>query len=444
MNLLNARASRQSSAIIPTPSGKFNLCVYRLVLDDGSLVGECGDGGPAYGSEIRVIYVGDLEGATDLMVRVHSECFTGDVLASLRCDCGDQLHMAMRMIHQEGRGMIIYMPQEGRGIGLSEKLKAYNLQDQGRDTVEANLELGHDADLRDYNAAALILKDFGVKSIRLMTNNPDKIDNLRQYGIDISGRVPIICHSNPFNEGYLQTKQQKMNHILGRKNFNPQSGSHPDGVASRPYVTLTYAQSLDGALASGNGNRLILSGEQSMKMTHRLRAENDAILVGIGTVLADDPQLTVRLAQGNNPQPVVLDSQLRLPLDSFLADRHPLKPWVFAAADAPDLKRQELTARGIRVFIVASDADGMLDLGEILKTLSAQGIGSVMVEGGLEVISRFLASGLVDRVVITISPRFTGGKRIPEKGVRGYPELVEVSQFQLGDDIIVGGQVKRP
>jgi len=442
MDLRNVRASRQSSATIPTPSGNFNLCVYRLVLDDGTLVGECGDGGPAYRSEIRVIHVGDLEGAADLMVRVHSECFTGDVLASLRCDCGDQLHMAMRMIHQEGRGMIIYMPQEGRGIGLSEKLKAYNLQDQGRDTVEANLELGHDADLRDYNAAALILKDFGVKSIRLMTNNPDKIDNLRQYGIDISGRVPIICHSNPFNEGYLHTKQQKMNHILGRKSLSPESGHHPSGDASRPYVTLTYAQSLDGALAGGNGHRLILSGEQSMKMTHMLRAENDAILVGIGTVLADDPQLTVRLAQGNNPQPVVLDSQLRIPPESFLADRHPLKPWVFAAADAPDRRRQELPAKGIRVFIVASNADGMLDLGEILMTLSAQGIGSVMVEGGLEVISRFLGSGLVDRVVITINPRFTGGKRIPETGV-GYPELVDVSQFQLGDDIIVGGQVRR-
>jgi 3,4-dihydroxy 2-butanone 4-phosphate synthase/GTP cyclohydrolase II len=443
MDLRDAKALRQSCAGIPTPFGDFQLCVYRLALGDGTLLGDCGQGGPAYGSEIRVIFLGEVEGADGLMVRVHSECFTGEVLASLRCDCGDQLHLAMRMIQEEGRGMIIYLPQEGRGIGLSEKLKAYNLQDRGLDTVEANLELGHDADLRNYGAAALILRDFGIRSIRLMTNNPDKMDSLRRYGIGISDRLPLICDANPFNEKYLRTKRLKMNHILGAQGSPSAADSPRDGRVARPLVTLTYAQSLDGALAGGNGSRLILSGEQALRMTHSLRAENDAILVGIGTVLADDPKLTVRFAQGNDPRPVVLDSRLRIPADSFLASRHPLKPWIIATGAAPEGKRRELAAMGIRVFVVPADRDGRADLAKTLELLAANGIGSVMVEGGLEVIARFLGSGLVDRVVITISPRFTGGRRFPELEGR-VPELVDVSRFQLGEDLVVRGRVKRP
>jgi len=436
MDLGNTKVLKRSCAGIPTQFGEFNLCVYRLV------VAENEDTEAPFGSEIRVVYRGEVAGSERLMVRVHSECFTGEVLASLRCDCGEQLRKALQMISEEGRGMIIYLPQEGRGIGLTEKLNAYNLQDQGLDTVEANLELGYAADLRDYGAAALILRDFGVKSIRLMTNNPDKIDNLRRYGIEIYGRLPIVCVANPFNEGYLRTKHLKMNHLLDTKVPRPAAGVTPRGKSARPYVTLSYAQSLDGALASGNGHRLILSGEQSMSMTHRLRAENDAIMVGIGTVLADDPKLTVRFAQGKDPQPVVLDSLLRIPLDSFLASAHPLRPWIFATAAAPERKRQELSARGIRIFTVTADTDGRVNLERTLETLAENGIASVMVEGGLGVIARFLGSDLIDRVIITISPRFTGGRRIPDLGER-FPELVDVTQFRLGEDIVIKAQVKK-
>lgn len=150
---------------------------------------------------------------------MHSECLTGDTFGSLRCDCGEQRSRAMRQIEKEGRGVFLYMRQEGRGIGLINKLKAYVLQEQGMDTVEANLALGFKDDERDYSAGAMILQDLGIKKLRLMTNNPTKIDGLNEYGLEIVERVPIQMPINPFDKYYMQTKQKKMGHMTTYEEF---------------------------------------------------------------------------------------------------------------------------------------------------------------------------------------------------------------------------------
>ncbi len=157
---------------------------------------------------------GDIQPEDEVLVRVHSECLTGDVFGSLRCDCGEQLHHAMEIIDKEGKGVLLYMRQEGRGIGIEGKLKAYELQDKGKDTVEANLALGYKADLRDYGVGAQILRDIGVRKMRLLTNNPKKIIGLEGYGLDVVARVPIETHPHAKNIHYLKVKKNKLGHML--------------------------------------------------------------------------------------------------------------------------------------------------------------------------------------------------------------------------------------
>jgi len=184
---------------LPTAYGDFTAVGYRSLVDEKHHV---------------AMVKGEISGRDDVLVRVHSECLTGDVFHSLRCDCGDQLASALAVIEAEGSGVLLYLSQEGRGIGLLNKLRAYRLQEEGLDTVDANLELGLPADLRDYGIGAQILKDLGLSSIRILTNNPKKIIGLEGYGLSVSEQVPIEPVVNPHNEAYLRTKRERMGHTL--------------------------------------------------------------------------------------------------------------------------------------------------------------------------------------------------------------------------------------
>jgi 3,4-dihydroxy 2-butanone 4-phosphate synthase/GTP cyclohydrolase II len=478
---------RTVTARIPTADGAFCLHHFRSEWDKKNHL---------------ALVLGDAEGE-DLLVRIHSECFTGDVLGSQRCDCGEQLTRAIQAIAAEGRGALIYLRQEGRGIGLEEKLRAYNLQDQGYDTVDANLLLGHQADERDYTAAALILQELDVRSVRLLTNNPAKIEGLAAQGIAVRERIPLQMPSNPESHAYLEAKVARMRHIIklngqgqpegrgeseekseekrGEKEqhtprlmeaYRPQLiglrariqshirgeerekerrltsplAPHSSLLTSRPFVTLSYAQSLDGCLSARRGTPFPISAPASLTMTHALRAAHSAILVGIETVLADDPALTVRLVAGDSPQPVIVDSQLRTPPDArLLRDRGGV--WIATTPQGAQASgRQRLEQAGARILTLPADEDGRVDLAALLTCLGAEGIRSLMVEGGARVLTSFLENGLADYAVITIAPVFLGGYQVIQSAGAGdelravMPRLQNVQQVQLTTDTVLWGE----
>jgi 3,4-dihydroxy 2-butanone 4-phosphate synthase/GTP cyclohydrolase II len=454
--------TRMVTARVPTGGGELRLSLYRCARN---------------GEEHLALVRGEVEGRPGVLVRIHSECFTGDVLGSRRCDCGGQLHLALDEIDREGGGVLLYLRQEGRGIGLLEKLKAYNLQDLGYDTVDANRLLGHAPDERDYSLAAAILADLGVRSIRLLTNNPAKISGLQQNGVEVRERIPMPAPVTAENSGYLRTKARRLHHLLDLSSLAalpPETADQPAKMAAvlgtlevragagapppepaagargatggapgrrpdRPFVTLSYAQSVDGSIAAKAGEPLALSGPESLALTQELRAAHEAILVGIGTVLADDPRLTVRLLEARDPQPVVLDSRLRFPLTARMLERS--RPWIATTEDADPERQARLERAGARVLRLPAAARGRISLEHLLRELGDLGIGSLMVEGGARVITSFLAERRVDHLVLTVAPTLVGG--LPAVGAFQdgerplLPRLRNPRYQRLGDDLIV-------
>ena len=431
---------------LPTSAGEFDLRAFQGTSGEVYLLfshGEIGDG-------------------HDLLVRLHSGCLTGDTLGSLRCDCGPQLRLAMRRIVADGRGVLLYAPDhEGRGVGLVSKLRAYMLQDQGHDTVEANRRLGLPVDGRDYHEAAQVLLAAGIRSARLLTNNPDKARALQRGGIRVEDLVPLQTAPHLRNHRYLETKRQRLGHwapggepLLG--DGSPASQEQAldatallgdvHSRANRPYVVLKYAQTLDGRIATSGGDSKWISGPQERRAAHAMRAACDAVVVGAGTVLADDPLLTVRMVPGASPIRVVLDSTLLVPPDAQVFGPNAATVVLTSERSEPD-RRAALQRRGVKVEVVGQAPDG-IDLTDGLARLLALGIRSVLVEGGARVITSMLRERLADRVVVAVAPILLGKgtEAVGDLGARLVADgllLLNRTVHQLGPDLLIAGDLDR-
>ncbi len=442
------RVDPVADASLPTRHGKFRAMAF-AVEDDPAEV-------------LALVFGSAAEGLLPL-VRLHSECLTGDALGSLRCDCGEQLDASLRLIAEAGFGVLLYLRQEGRGIGLINKLRAYALQDEGANTVGANKLLGLPVDGRRYVSAAAVLRHLGMTSIRLLTNNPAKRRALQAEDLRVVERVPLEMPPNPFDRSYLETKAALMGHQLpaGRRRTVPESVGtttlpvlpvSPRPVPSRdpilrPSVTVHYAQTLDGRIATRTGHSQWISGPETLRFAHALRAAHDAVMVGVGTVVADDPRLTVRHVEGRSPLRVVVDSQLRLPLAANVI-RDSAAPTLVATTDRAAEERVRSVQRvGVEVLVVQEDEQGRVDLTHLLRRLGERGLESVMIEGGARLITSALRLRVVDRLVVTIAPKLIG-QGIEAVGDLDIARLSEAIEFdragftRLGDDLVFDGSLR--
>ena len=438
---------------------KLDVPCARMPIDVGDFHTAVFDGFD--GKEHVALYMGELQDGPPALVRLHSECFTGDVLGSRRCDCGEQLAESMRRVAAAGRGVILYLRQEGRGIGLADKLRAYNLQDQGLDTVDANIRLGHLPDARDYGVAAQILRELGIDTIQLLTNNPTKVAGLTEYGIKVVARIPLVIPPRPQNRDYLHTKAERMGHLLDAPVEHRAAASAPSmdalfeqlaqaqaqPMTARPFVTLSYAQSLDGCAAGVEDRPLAISGGASRCFTHRLRAAHDGILVGIGTVLSDDPNLTVREAEGCHPQPIVVDSRLRFPIDARLLSHPNRRVWIATTNRADPQRVQRLESLGAEVLIVPADAAERVDLAALMAQLRQRGMRNLMVEGGGRILTQIVNRQLFDLLVLTVAPLMVGGipAFAPRQGLlrHQHTRIAHPHYLPVGDDLVVWGRPQR-
>lgn len=433
--------TRLVSTHLPTRHGDFQLLGYR----------------DATGIDHVALIRGDVSatGGPAPLVRLHSECLTGDALGSYRCDCGEQLDAALQAIAHAGRGILIYVRgHEGRGIGLMDKLRAYALQDSGVDTVDANTRLGVPVDARDYVQSAQILHELGSTRIRLLSSNPAKQMALEGLDIDVESRMRLNVRDRTENSAYLATKRARMNHdsppdrdawdllVDGRL---PEGALSPDEedlvlrygplVDGNPALVIAQlGQSLDGFIASRTGDACFVTGEEDRKHLHRLRALVDAVVVGAGTVQADDCQLTVRAVSGQNPVRVVVDPHARIPhTTTVLTDPRSRTFWLVG----PDAVVPEEVEPHVSVHRFTEEAD--FEPASILRFLSGQGFDRVLVEGGGLTVSRFLRAGSLDRLYLTSAPLLVGdgvpGIRFDGTDALSGALSAPIRRFVLGDDV---------
>jgi 3,4-dihydroxy 2-butanone 4-phosphate synthase/GTP cyclohydrolase II len=397
---------------------------------------------------------GELDDTDDVLVRLHSACLTGDTLGSSRCDCGAQLDVSIRRLAAEGRGILVYaVDDEGRGIGIVDKIRAYGLQDLGHDTVDANIRLGRSVDGRNFHEAAEVLRVLGVRSVRLLTNNPAKVEAVRAAGIGVHEVIGLTTSPNHRSLGYLRSKRDRLGHEpLGAEPALEPSPAidvseivgEPDG--RRPYVVLKFAQTIDGRTATTSGDSRWISSSDERALTHAIRAWGDAICVGLGTVLADDPQLTVRLVPGPSPVRVIFDSRLSIPDEARVLGEGPAT-MLFTSDRSDPARRRALVERGVGVHVVPTHPDGV-DLAVALDTMRELGLATVVVEGGARIGTSLLAAGLVDRIIVSIAPTLLGAGR-DAVGDLGIDRVAAALRLEdpvvriVGADVIVAGDLRR-
>ncbi len=405
---------------------------------------------------------GEVADRSEVLTRVHSECLTGDTFGSLRCDCGVQLQLALRAIASAGTGVLVYVTgHEGRGIGLINKLRSYVEQDLGADTVEANLRLGFVVDGREYSDAAAVLQAVGVGSVRLLTNNPRKVEGLESAGIVVSSVEPLTTAPHSRNLAYLRTKQHRLDHRqpTGQIIAAADPPEMPETIdtseligdvrarPSRPYVVLKYAQTVDGRIATSTGDSKWISEEGERRISHALRAACDAILVGVGTVLHDDPQLTVRMVPGASPARVVLDSTLRTPPTANILG--PDAPTTVLTTERSHPRvREALRLRHVDVEVLPPGPDGV-DLHAALAAIRRAGVESLLVEGGARVITSMLAGAVVDRLIVSVAPKIIGQgtEAVGALGIGTINDGIALSHRSvhvLADDVVFSWDVASP
>lgn len=413
---------------LPTAHGLFTLRTYT-------------HGGTAH----AVLSIGSPATLDAPFVRVHSECLTGDVLGSHRCDCGDQLSASLTAIARAGHGLLIYMRgHEGRGIGLENKLRAYAFQDDGLDTVAANRALGLPDDARDYTAAAAILLDLDCPRITLLSSNPSKVAALESMGITVADRLGLHVPDRPENAAYLEAKRRFMDHIgpVGHPNVDsPETKADEtpdvyDTIAGGDEIIAQLAQSEDGFIATSNGDAQFVSGQVDRAHLHRIRAAVGSVLVGCGTVIADDPQLTVRAVPGDNPVRVVLDPHGRVPATStILTSPESRTLWLIGAEvqPSPDIGDH------VRLVRLPPSVGDEISPARIVSLIQEHVAGSILVEGGGRTVSSFLSAGMLDRLFLTSAPVLIGNG-VPGIRFAGTPVMAEAlrrpfRRYQLGEDM---------
>jgi 3,4-dihydroxy 2-butanone 4-phosphate synthase/GTP cyclohydrolase II len=428
---------RVGEAALPARYGTFRIAAFRVAGVPG---------------EVVALIHGSRENAATPLVRVHSECLTGDVLGSLRCDCGDQLKASLVQLTRARYGILLYLRQEGRGIGIVNKIRAYALQDEGLDTVDANLALGLPADGRDYGAAAAVLRHLGVRQARLLTNNPAKHRELERGGVQVLERVPLLTLPNATNGDYLRTKAARLGHLLNWPVHGEQSDPGEPGiiratrVRASTQVTVHYAQTLDGRIATRTGQSQWISCDATLGFAHQIRADHQAVMVGVGTVCADNPRLTVRRVPGDSPRRIVVDSSLRVPLDSHVLADGAASTLIATTQRATAQRVQAIRALGAEVLVADQDAAGRVDLPDLLRRLRERDISTVLIEGGSQLITSALQGQLVDRLIVCIAPKVVGSGieavgNLDILHMNAAIHFAESSFTSVGDDVIFEGAV---